>query len=95
MITIYASIGNSDDKLSQCDWADYAEQFVDAITQACEQIYGVWFSESSSPFQNACVCFETGSRAAAEELQAKLTELREQFDQDSIAWAEVPETQFI
>lgn len=94
VITVYASIGNSDDKLSQTRWANFAEEFVDAITQAAEQIYGVWYSEPSSPYQNACVAFAVGS-FVAEDLRATLARLRREYDQDSVAWAEVPKTEFI
>jgi hypothetical protein len=94
-VTVYASIGNSDDKLSQIAWSGYVEEFIHAITRESEQIFGVWYSESSSPYQNACAAFKLGSHAAAEDLEAILTELRKRYNQDSIAWAEVPETRFI
>jgi hypothetical protein len=94
-VTVYASIGNSDDRLSQRVWADYAEEFVTEIEASAEEIFGILFSEPSSPYQNACVAFQTGSRAAADDLRSALTKIRERFKQDSIAWAEVPETAFI
>lgn len=94
LFTVYASIGNSDDTLSQKLWSDYADEFVTEITEAAGEIFGVWFSESSSRYQNACVAFEV-DRETADKVRATLTELRKQYNQESIAWAEVHETQFI
>lgn len=94
LFIVYASVGNSDDQLSQKVWSDYAEEFVNEITQAANKIFGVWFSESSSPYQNACVAFEV-DRETADALRDTLTELRKFHKQESIAWAEVPETEFI
>ncbi len=93
MTTIYASIGNSDDKLTQRQWADLVEEFFDGIAQAAEQIHGAWFSAPDSPFQNACCCFEIGGPSAAE-LKISLAETAHAYDQDSIAWA-VAQTEFI
>lgn len=92
--TIYASIGNSDDRLTQKQWADYVEEFVQTITDLSEQFFGVWYSESSSPFQNLCVAFEIGE-GAERELRSQLVRLRKDYVQDSIAWAEVPQTEFL
>lgn len=94
LITVYVSIGNSDDKLTQTRWANFAEETLDAITQASEQLYGVWFSESSSPFQNACFAFSIGD-LVAEDLRLALFRLRIEYDQDSVAWAVVSTTEFI
>lgn len=92
--TIYASIGNSDDRLTQKQWADYAEEFVQTITDLSEQFFGVWYSESSSEYQNMCVAFEVGE-GAEKELRQQLTRLRKDYVQDSIAWSEVPQTEFL
>jgi hypothetical protein len=92
--TIYASIGNSDDKLSQSVWSNFTQAFYDAIMPCADQIHGVWFSEPSAPFQNMCVCFEI-SEGAERELRGQLLTLRHDFLQDSIAWAEVPRMEFL
>ena len=91
--TVYASIGNSDDKLTQREWADYADQFMHLISGAAEQVHGRWYSSPASPFQNACVCFEIAP-AAVDLLQDALTDLRRRYRQDSIAWATAA-TEFI
>lgn len=93
-ITVYASIGNSDDKLPQFAWSAFVGDFADAIERPAERIHGMWFSASDSPYQNACVCFEIGA-ALAEDLKAQLAEIRTRYGQDSIAWAVVSETEFV
>jgi hypothetical protein len=92
--TIYVSIGNSDDKLSQSLWASYVHQVVSAVQTMARRVYGEWYSLPSSIYQNACVgfCLEE-MRVAA--LRGKLTELRERYAQDSLAWAEVEKTEMI
>lgn len=92
--TIYASIGNSDDKLTQKQWAAFTDEFVQSITDLAEQFHGVWFSETTSEFQNMCVCFEIGE-GAERELRSQLVRLRADYLQDSLAWAEVPQTEFL
>ena len=90
---IYASIGNSDDKLSQHDWHRYAMSFIAAIRQATIHIHGEWASLPVAPFQNACMCFEIDADGAIL-LKHTLSEIRDEYGQDSIAWA-VAETEFI
>lgn len=90
---IYASIGNSDDKLTQSRWAKFVNVTITTIRGHAKAIHGEWMSAPNAPFQNACVCFEITDEAAAE-LKHELNILRVAFDQDSIAWA-VAETEFI
>ncbi len=92
--TVYASIGNSDDKLSQKRWSQFVREFVAQIQRHAQLVFGVWHSLPNSPYQNACVCFQVDSDGA-QGLQLILGELRARFDQDSVAWAEVTETEFV
>ena len=100
LLTIYASIGNSDDRLTQHRWSVYAASFINTIHRHISpaylpgQIHGIWYSAPDSEFQNACVCFEATPDQAAK-LRADLTAVRELQQQDSIAWAEVTRTEFI
>lgn len=93
-MTIYVSIGNSDDKLSQLEWSAFAGQVQALISSLATQIHGVWFSPSGSAFQNACFCFELASMADAQEVKTRLARLAGHYRQDSIAWAEAT-TEFI
>src|SRR5258708_4450335 len=57
-LTVYVSIGNSDDKLSQLEWYEFQQDTLSDIKEACSRIFGVWYSEAVSPYQNMCVGFE-------------------------------------
>ncbi len=93
-LTVYASIGNSDDKLTQAQWAQFHEIFAALIRKGADRVYGDWHSLPNSPWQNACIAFEI-TAANAERLKAALADLATEFAQDSIAWAEAAGTQFL
>lgn len=96
MITVYVSIGNSDDKLTQVQWAEYVERVNNAIRYPVDvQVHGWWFSHSVSQYQNTCWCFEVASQSTAMDLQEELTIIRSSYGQDSVAWAVVSGTEFI
>ncbi|WP_367139374.1 hypothetical protein [Saccharothrix sp. HUAS TT1] len=86
--TVYVSIGNSDDRLTQAQWSRYAEQFVQTVRRHAVRVHGEWFSAPTAPWQNACVAFEIDLDGQAA-LRRTLTALRAEFHQDSIAWAVV------
>lgn len=92
LTTVYASIGNSDDKLSQSSWSNYLHSFRECMAKFAVQVYGDWTSEPSSSYQNACIAIATETPLT---LKAALTLLREGYEQDSVAWAVVGETEFI
>lgn len=101
MCTVYATIGNSDDKLSQARWAEFAREFVETIRIQADEIHGVWWSGPDQPWQNCCVGFSVKDetlppenaptvrelgRNRIELLQESLTRLRQHYDQDAVAW---------
>lgn len=86
-LTVYVSIGNSDDKLSQKEWNRFWVAFRFRVFNYAERVHGDWHSIPFSPYQNACLCIEI-PRLAAETLRAELRKLAAEFGQDSIAWAE-------
>lgn len=85
MNTIFVSIGNSDDKLAQQEWAEFVAAVDDLIQHFAPQIYGVFYSDPASPYQNACWSFGIDDRPARV-LRKSLQSLRKKFRQDSIAW---------
>lgn len=93
MSTVYASIGNSDDKLAQAEWAEFHAEFARAVHRAAARVYGDWVSPCASPYQNACMGFEVDP-AAVPDLQRDLRTLATRFRQDSIAWVD-GETTFL
>jgi hypothetical protein len=95
-LTIYISIGNSDDKLSQLEWCRFAEEVDRAVTRAARyagvHVHGRWYSLPTEPWQNACWCLEFHAELVAfghpETLRSTLAKLCVEYRQESIAWAE-------
>lgn len=85
MCTVYATIGNSDDKLGQARWSVFAREFIETINIHASQIHGVWWSAPNEPWQNCCVGFAI-AESDLNALQAALITLRKAFDQEAIAW---------
>ncbi|MFC9973577.1 hypothetical protein ACFVH6_22050 [Spirillospora sp. NPDC127200] len=86
MTIVYASIGNSDDKLTQARWSTFQRAFVAAIRMHVEVIHGEWYSAPTAPFESACVCFEIDPGAETS-LWTVLANLAGEYEQESIAWA--------
>jgi hypothetical protein len=51
-MTIYISIGNSDDKLTQFQWASFQNDVSRALDAFGAHIHGQWYSAPDSAFQN-------------------------------------------
>ena len=94
MITAYVSIGNSDDKLRQGEWAAYAGHVRGVVRRHAAHIHGEWASMPFGPWQNACWCFEIEPELVAQ-MKAELVSAAGVYRQDSIAWAEAPKTEFL
>jgi hypothetical protein len=94
---VYISAGNSDDKLTQSEWAQFLAELDYLLQRHSANVHGVWYSAPVSPWQNACWCVELpdddGTRAGF--VKMRLAEIREKFRQDSVAWAEAPATVFL
>jgi hypothetical protein len=92
--TVYISIGNSDDKLSQVEWSKFVVGISAEVVSLATQTHGAWFSHPAVPWQNACWCVEFASEA--QEMTAKETaaEIGRRFGQESVAWA-TAQTEFI
>jgi hypothetical protein len=99
-VIVSFSIGNSDDKLSQAEWSQF---FLDvlSVAEAAEnegaQVHFAGGSHSAEPWQNATWVLELGDNADVirSTLRADLAELCGKYRQDSIAWWEARETEFI
>lgn len=94
MATVYASIGNSDDKLTQARWSEFHASFASEVRDYATAVHGAWLSAPDAPWQNACMCFEVDPADVAD-LKHALATLAAEFGQESIAWAEVSRTEFI
>ncbi len=83
-LTVHIAIGNSDDKLTQTQWA----AFVHAVHGAVDglKIHGAWLSPPDAPWQNACWAVELTNPATANALRTVLAQCARRWRQDSIAW---------
>jgi hypothetical protein len=86
-------IGNSDDKLSQKKWAEFCEDVRDICEFRKNEMHFCGTSEGSMPWKNMCIVLtiEYGNYGR---LKFDLNELRNRYNQDSIAIIE-GETEFI
>jgi hypothetical protein len=103
MIVTFA-IGNSDDKLTQARWADFAEDLVDVAGRAVgagvgAQIHFLGCSPGIAPWQNMLCAIDLGNGPEAEalrgQIRSELADLCGRYEQDSIAWWEVFDTEMI
>lgn len=94
MKTVYVSIGNSDDKLTQLQWSAFWATVDEAVQELVEAIHGTWLSVPNSEYQNAAWCFEI-DEDCEDELRAYLCRTARSFGQDSVTWAEVPVVEFL
>jgi len=86
---VYVSIGNSDDGLSQSEWAEFVADVQSLLGGV--RIHGEWFSLPHVKWQNACWCIEVHDHEYKEGLRL----LAIKYRQRSIAWAVAPIPQFI
>jgi hypothetical protein len=91
---VYVSIGNSDDKLSQHDWANYISEVRRVIGRVAVTTHGVWFSCPDVTWQNMCIGFEILDQRAPD-LRDALRALATYYAQDSVAWAGCPEVESV
>lgn len=94
MITVYISIGNSDDQLTQQEWASFVQEVDVAVNVHADQVHGRWLSPSAAPWQNACWCVEV-TEDAVSWLRDEVAAARRRWRQDSAAWAVAPVTEFV
>lgn len=93
MITVYVSIGNSDGKLTQSEWAAFAQEVQGRVSLDASRVHGYWTSASVSPWQNACICADIPDPVALA-TKKELAAIGRRYHQSAIAWA-VAETEFI
>ncbi len=93
-VTVYVSIGNSDDKLTQVEWAGFVAEVKDLVAEHAGQVYGQWFSVPDGPYQNMVCAFELDVREV-DGVKAELVALRGAYRQDSVAWVQTPGTEFL
>lgn len=84
MTQIYVSIGNSDNKLDQQEWALFCDDLVSILADYSERTYGQWYSLPNARWQNMVASIEIPDRLL-DELRRVLGQLAAEYRQDSIA----------
>lgn len=82
--TVFVSIGNSDDKLTQKEWAKFCARTREAVNTYAATYLGEWYSKPGEQWQNMCVAADI-DRNSMDHLFAELEILRVAYRQDSIA----------
>lgn len=97
--TAYITIGNTDHKLSQPQWAAFYADVDNEIRFRAQDsgpvIYFAGTSQNNSPYQNACWCVELPVGGPVARLKRALSLIARTYGQESIAWAEVIDVEFI
>lgn len=93
MPTCIIQIGNSDDKLSQRDWAAFCDETVALIVSRTNQIHFSGFAAANASWQNGCWVADI-NYAEVDSLCEGLSLLAAKYLQDSIAFT-LGETKFV
>lgn len=95
MKTITVQIGNSDDRLSQREWAEYVEWIDSEIKARATKIFFFGTAIPVSPYQNACWVFDMDvTLPDYEVLKKMLMYVKEYYRQNSVAFT-VGDTLFL
>jgi hypothetical protein len=94
LTTLTIQLGNSDDKLTQAEWADFVKKVEGYIrsTDYC-QIHFSGSSAGNAPWQNYCLVAEVPV-GAINDLSYLVAKMAGRYRQESIAFT-VGETEFI
>lgn len=93
MKTVTIQIGNSDNKLSQNEWAHYVEATKQAIEKTVNEVHFFGGSPNWRPWQNVAWVIVVQDEEIPK-LKQQLAYVRHSFNQDFVAWTE-GETIFI
>jgi hypothetical protein len=92
-MTITVQISNSDNKLTQVEWSEFVNAIRNVLESNSETIHFEGGAPWDAPHQNACWVAEL-SIGENVELQEKLSAVRANFRQESVA-VTIGETRFI
>lgn len=87
MTTVTIQTGNSDNKLTQQEWASFVKLLKETISLHAKIIHFFGGSSTWESWQNVAWVIEV-HESDLEPLKTVVTELREHFRQDSVAWTE-------
>lgn len=82
--TICIEIGNTDNKLTQQEWAKFVNEIHSAIVRWCNEIHFSAPSVGWADWQNAAWIFIC-NKNMVKYLRADITEIRKKYNQESVA----------
>lgn len=91
--TIAVQIGNSDDKLTQKEWADFVAHTDSSIRAWALELYFHGVSDGAARWQNAAWIFSCANKNIPT-IKEDLRMFCQAFRQDSIAWS-ILKTEFL
>ena len=94
MKTVVIQIGNSDNKLTQSEWADFCDHVTKAINVGGFVVHFSGGSAWNSPWQNACWVIETQEESIRNLRSYLSIVVKRKYNQDSIAFT-IGDTEFI
>jgi hypothetical protein len=92
--TICIQIGNTDNKLTQQEWAKFVNEIHDSVVRWGNEIHFSAPSVGWADWQNAAWIF-TCDTSNIRYLRADVTDVRKKYRQDSVAWLQVSIPEFI
>lgn len=84
MTTVVIQIGNSDNKLTQSEWAHYCAHMGRAVKGSVRQVHFSGGSDWDAPWQNACWVCEV-DREQVDSLRREVSRCGKNFGQESVA----------
>jgi hypothetical protein len=84
--TVYVTIGNSDNKLTQEEWAFFCAEVYQRVSTLSTKILGAWYSLPHLAHQNACWGMHL-EEPMYEKLRLDLARCCRNWNQDAIAFA--------
>ena len=85
--TATIQIGNTDNKLTQIEWSDYVSKVRNLVLELAQQIHFSGGSANWKKWQNFAWIIEINDEDSLI-LKNELILIRNEFNQDSIAWTE-------
>jgi len=92
--TYILQIGNSDNKLTQKEWSEYVNKIIIVVKRHSDEIHFSGGSSNWEPWQNYCMIFTLISEDKLSLFIKILTDIKNEFNQDSVALT-IGNTQFL
>ena len=83
-VTVTIAIGNSDNKLSQYEWASYVKNIRSIVESYADEVHFAGGPENWAPWQNFCFVFQM-PEVHVSHLKSLLSGRRASYQQESVS----------